>query len=519
MANVLHKIGTSAGPFLLTIDYGTPLDELVAAGNYDYISPDITEEHFRVGLGGRDIESFVVHLHRPTSTDNVVNEMDRHDLRPATIPELLAFGAKYPNPQREFPILALGSTWDDPQSGYRRAARILEHPSDRRLDLAWDHGVEWHQLYHFLAVQKQVCEAFPLSVDKGKSLAEMVESGHYSFVAHGIPQGTPAIAGVGVTEAILVHLGRVIDNTDVLHELVRRGLRPGRIRELAAFGEQYPDRQFHFPILALGSVLPRRRFGCLRLHDGRRAFHLNVQRKRWAANYRFLAFTTDPLRDDDNFPTHKDRRFRPFDATLEWIDVRLSSNGLPTASVNDQNGHHPPDVQNVDRALCERHYNPILNPEPLIGDDDELLEHLKSTDERGDLIPDLGKSAAMLRAEFASVAIEYTAFNFNTEGLRSANARSEALILSFLHLADFTFTHPDVYSVLADIFYLPPVRIGYPPPQQLFKQAGILELSSSTAELLKPDTATLNPHALREHQNLPFVTRRVHECLDNLEVH
>lgn len=318
---MLRKIGTSAGPFLLVVDYDTPFAEMVAAGHYDCVSPDITEEHFRLGWGERDIESFVVHLHRPASTDHVVNEMARHDLRPATMPELLAFGAQYADPQRGFPVLALGSIWDDPQNGYRRAVRILEHPGDRRLDLTWDHSSEWHQIYRFLAVQKRICRAFPLSIDKGKSLAEMVESGNYSYVSRGIPQGATSDAGVVVTEAILVHLGRVMDNTDVMYELERRGLRPGRIRELAAFGEQHPDRQFHFPILALGSLLHRRRLvGCLRLKNGLRAFHLNANRDRWAANYRFLAFATDPLRNDDSSAKREDRLFRPFDATLDWIE-------------------------------------------------------------------------------------------------------------------------------------------------------------------------------------------------------
>lgn len=323
MANVLNKIGTSAGPFLLTVGYDTPFAELVAAGHYDYVSPDITEEHFRVGWGDRDIESFIVHLHLPTSTDNVVKEMERHDLRPATMPELLAFGAQHPNSQREFPILALGSIWDDPQSGYRRAVRILEHPGDRRLDLSWDHGAGWNQIYHFLAVQKQVCEAFTLYIDKGKSLAEMVKAGNYSEVASGIPEGTTGVTGVGVTEAILVHLGRVMDNTDVLHDLSRRGLRPGRIRELAAFGEQYLNPKLYFPILALGSVLHRRRVGCLWLNDDRRTFQLHLCRGLWAANYRFLAFPTNRLRSDDSSLKYEDRLFRRSDATLEWIEGSL----------------------------------------------------------------------------------------------------------------------------------------------------------------------------------------------------
>jgi hypothetical protein len=160
MANALHKIGTSTGPFSLTIDYDVPLAELMVAGNYDATSPDITGEHFPVGWGQPDIEAFLVHFYNPTSSHHAAGEMVRHDFRPATMPELLAFGAQHPSPQCEFPILALGSTWEDP-SGYSRAGRIFGYPSDRRLDLGWDDGSEWNRLYRFLAIQKQIFETFP----------------------------------------------------------------------------------------------------------------------------------------------------------------------------------------------------------------------------------------------------------------------------------------------------------------------------------------------------------------------
>jgi hypothetical protein len=316
----LDKIGTSAGPFSLTVDYDISLADMVAAGDYHYIYPLIIEEHFPVGWGERDIESFLVHLHSPTSSDNIVTELERHDLRPATLPELLAFGAQQ-SPQGQFPILALGSTWNDPED-HRRAVRILGNPGDRRLDLVWDHGVEWYQLYRFLAIQKQVCETLPLVVDKNKSFAERIESGDYLVIGRGIPKVIPdAAKGVEETEAVLVHLAHVMDNADVLRELDRRGLRPGTIHELAAVGEQYLDWQLDFPILALGSVVQHRRVGCLWPHRDRRAFYLNAYRDRWAASYRFLAFKTHAPRNDRSSRKCENRPvFRPLDATLDWID-------------------------------------------------------------------------------------------------------------------------------------------------------------------------------------------------------
>jgi hypothetical protein len=308
-----QKMGTVAGPFSLITDYGLPLAELVGAGNYDSVSPDITEAHFPVGWGPPNAESFLVHFHHPVSSKAVVDEMKRHDLRPATMPELLAFGAQHHGPQHEyFPILALGSIWEDP-TGYRRMARIFGHPNDRRLDLGWDDDSEWGQFYRFLAVEKQICERVSFSIGAGKSLAEMVKCSNYGRVDKRILQQAENVAGAWETDAILVHFARVLDNAVVLRELERRGLRPSTLRELAVFGEQHPDRQLRFPILALGSVIHGRRVGCLQPNHGRRAFDLNIYRKRWAANYRFLAFEMRGSR-------HRAEPIRHLDVTLEWID-------------------------------------------------------------------------------------------------------------------------------------------------------------------------------------------------------
>lgn len=189
----------------------------------------------------------------------------------------------------------------------------------------------------------------------------------------------------------------------------------------------------------------------------------------------------------------------------------MSSNGRPSG----KNGHRPLDRQNIIRALGTIPQSGNLYPKTLFGDDDELLEgRPKSTPERGRAVHDSCESAAVLRAKLTGVATQYTSFNFNAENLRPADACLEALILSFLHLRKFTFTHPDVYSVLSDIFHLPPIY--RPPARQVFKLTKILRLSRSNPELIRPDIATLNPQALRRHKDLPFITMRVIDSLDNL---
>ncbi len=50
-----------------------------------------------------------IHLGRSTSISRVLAEMDRRGLRPALYEELLGFAEQFPDEQRQFPIIAIGS--------------------------------------------------------------------------------------------------------------------------------------------------------------------------------------------------------------------------------------------------------------------------------------------------------------------------------------------------------------------------------------------------------------------------
>jgi hypothetical protein len=75
--------------------------------------------------------------------------------RSATLAELLAFGAKYPDAQRKNPIVALASVaW---VGGFRGVACLCEDGSGRCLSLRlgwWDDG--WRSHFRFLRVRKLV---------------------------------------------------------------------------------------------------------------------------------------------------------------------------------------------------------------------------------------------------------------------------------------------------------------------------------------------------------------------------
>ncbi|MBI4095051.1 MAG: hypothetical protein HY435_02570 [Candidatus Liptonbacteria bacterium] len=139
--------------FRLTLDYAHSVEEMVAAGKYNWTNSDITSKNFpTTQKGTAEVAIELVHLNRRVSSDNALCELDARGLRPATLPELLAFGAEYPEKQREFPIIALGSVWRNPH-GYRTVAYLVRYGSKRDLRLHWFDN-EWFSHYRFAAVRK-----------------------------------------------------------------------------------------------------------------------------------------------------------------------------------------------------------------------------------------------------------------------------------------------------------------------------------------------------------------------------
>ena len=139
--------------YKVLVDYGQTLQQMIAAGAYDYANLNITAEHFPMtGDGKREVVVELVHFGRDMESDAILKEFEARGLRPATLPELLAFGATYPEKQREFPILALGSVWQGPDGG-RDVACLGDWDAKRGLGLDWDDD-RWDVDCRFAAVRK-----------------------------------------------------------------------------------------------------------------------------------------------------------------------------------------------------------------------------------------------------------------------------------------------------------------------------------------------------------------------------
>lgn len=139
-------------PMRVTVDYSQPLEEMIAAGRYGRVNSNITEENFPIkGSGKVDLNLELVCFNKYISSNEAIAELKKLGMRPATLPELLAFDEKYLEEQRKYPILALGSVWRDWDG--RNAPCLWDGSDGRRLRLYWIEVV-WGGDCRFLVVRE-----------------------------------------------------------------------------------------------------------------------------------------------------------------------------------------------------------------------------------------------------------------------------------------------------------------------------------------------------------------------------
>jgi len=107
-----------------TVDYARTVEEMVAAGKYDSASDEITSFHYPIPgdkIGKKeDISTRLFNLssiehkeYKVILREDAIEAMHKEGFRPATAHEIMAFGEKNPELQRQFQIYALGSCWKD----------------------------------------------------------------------------------------------------------------------------------------------------------------------------------------------------------------------------------------------------------------------------------------------------------------------------------------------------------------------------------------------------------------------
>jgi hypothetical protein len=140
----------------VSVDYAKTLPDMIAAGRFDWVNGDITPKRFPIkGSGVVELETKVFHFDRYISSEDAVAAIKADDKanpwEPAPIEALLAYGAKHPDEQRRYPIIALGSVAG--VRGGRSVPVLNRYGAERGLLLSW-WGRGWYDDCRFLAVRK-----------------------------------------------------------------------------------------------------------------------------------------------------------------------------------------------------------------------------------------------------------------------------------------------------------------------------------------------------------------------------
>jgi hypothetical protein len=141
---------------ILPIDYTKSLEQMIAAGNYDWKNDELTAKRFPiVGEGVVEYEFRYFRFNRKVSSETAVDLIKKGDnenpWEPAKTEHLLVYGENFPEEQRKFPIVALGSVGE--VSGGRYVPYLDGVGSERSLRLSW-WGDDWYDDCRFLAVRK-----------------------------------------------------------------------------------------------------------------------------------------------------------------------------------------------------------------------------------------------------------------------------------------------------------------------------------------------------------------------------
>ena len=124
-----------------------------AAGCEGHVNPSITAKHFPIKDNGEGkVVVELVHFNSVMTDIEVTLELNRRGFRDATLAELLALSTTCQDFQRQFPIVARGSVWQNPD-GYHDVPYLRALSDKWRLDLSWLEN-KWGAHCRFAAVRK-----------------------------------------------------------------------------------------------------------------------------------------------------------------------------------------------------------------------------------------------------------------------------------------------------------------------------------------------------------------------------
>jgi hypothetical protein len=139
----------------LKMDRRKGLLRMIEEGHYDLVDRQIEELRFKTHVKGGQVTGRLLR-HEPNpvydtmTIDTVLRGMGQRRLRPASVEELLAFGAQYPDEQCQAPVVALGAR-GKAKNGVIYIPYLWGSDALRSLKLRRE-SQQWPSGYRFLAI-------------------------------------------------------------------------------------------------------------------------------------------------------------------------------------------------------------------------------------------------------------------------------------------------------------------------------------------------------------------------------
>jgi hypothetical protein len=149
------------GEYRLVVNYSLSVEDAIALGRYDRNHNKITSANFPSRRKGTvEVIVLIKRFGRNMEPSDVIKKLHSEGLRPAELSELLAFGAEYPEVQRDITLSAYGSVWGPWWSSTRYSPMLYgmekdyETPGVPGRALHLDSWVKCSSYARYLAVRK-----------------------------------------------------------------------------------------------------------------------------------------------------------------------------------------------------------------------------------------------------------------------------------------------------------------------------------------------------------------------------
>ena len=143
---------TQAGQKTITVLQNITTLERIAIGKHEWKNPEITNKRFpHDPMTVGEWEYDLYHPNRIISSDDAKSGAEVDGWLVAKAENLLALGQAFPEEQRKFPIIALGSVCEG--DGSRRVLGLWSSASERSVNLYYWRG-GWDPDYRFLRVRR-----------------------------------------------------------------------------------------------------------------------------------------------------------------------------------------------------------------------------------------------------------------------------------------------------------------------------------------------------------------------------